>query len=162
MSARTLPHAAPATIGSPTLSVPLSTKTVATGPRPMSSCASSTMPFARPVGFAVSSPISETTLSCSSKSSTPRPLCAAISTTMVSPPHASGVSSCSANWAITRGTSALSLSILLMATTIGTSAARAWLIASIVCGITPSSAATINTTMSVTCAPRARILVNAA
>ena len=58
--------------------------------------------------------------------------------------------------------SALSLSILLSATTIGTSAALAWLIASIVCGMTPSSAATISTTMSVTWAPRARILVNAA
>jgi hypothetical protein len=50
------------------------------------------------------------------------------------------------------------LSILLSATTIGTSAAFAWLMASIVWGITPSSAATISTTMSVTCAPRARIL----
>ena len=56
----------------------------------------------------------------------------------------------------------MSLSILLSATTIGTSAARAWLIASIVCGITPSSAATISTTMSVTWAPRARIFENAA
>ena len=45
---------------------------------------------------------------------------------------------------------------------IGTSAARAWLIASIVCGITPSSAATTSTTMSVASAPRARIWVNAA
>ena len=34
---------------------------------------------------------------------------------------------------------------------IGTSAARAWLIASIVCGITPSSAATTSTAMSVAC-----------
>jgi hypothetical protein len=33
--------------------------------------------------------------------------------------------------------------------------------ASIVCGITPSSAATTSTTMSVTLAPRARIEVNA-
>jgi hypothetical protein len=37
----------------------------------------------------------------------------------------------------------------------------AWLIASIVCGITPSSAATTSTTMSVTLAPRARIAVKA-
>ena len=54
------------------------------------------------------------------------------------------------------------LSILLIATIIGTFAALAWLIASIVCGITPSSAATTSTTMSVTLAPRARIAVNAA
>jgi hypothetical protein len=35
-------------------------------------------------------------------------------------------------------------------------------IASTVCGITASSAATTSTTISVTCAPRARIEVNAA
>ena len=53
------------------------------------------------------------------------------------------------------------LSILLMATMIGTPAALAWLMASIVCGMTPSSAATTSTTMSVTLAPRARMAVNA-
>jgi hypothetical protein len=41
-------------------------------------------------------------------------------------------------------------------------AAFACWIASIVCGITPSSAATTSTTMSVSLAPRARIAVNAA
>ena len=97
MSARTLPHAAPATIGSPTFNVPLSTNTVATGPRPMSRFASRTIPFARPVGFAVSSSSSATTVSCSSKSSIPKFCCADISTTMVSPPHASGTNSYSAN-----------------------------------------------------------------
>ena len=49
-----------------------------------------------------------------------------------------------------------------MATIIGTFAALAWWIASTVCGITPSSAATTSTTRSVTFAPRARIAVNAA
>ncbi len=44
----------------------------------------------------------------------------------------------------------------------GTPAFRAWLIASMVCGITESSAATTRITMSVTSAPRARIAVNAA
>jgi hypothetical protein len=53
------------------------------------------------------------------------------------------------------------LSILLIATTIGTLPAFACAIASFVCGITPSSAATTRTTMSVTFAPRARIAVNA-
>ncbi len=52
-------------------------------------------------------------------------------------------------------------SILLTATTIGTSAARACEIDSRVCGITPSSAATTSTAMSVTFAPRARIAVKA-
>ena len=55
----------------------------------------------------------------------------------------------------------LGTSILFTATTIGTSAARAWFSASIVCGITPSSAATTRMTMSVACAPRARMAVNA-
>jgi hypothetical protein len=45
--------------------------------------------------------------------------------------------------------------------TIGTSAACAWLSASTVCGITPSSAATTRIAMSVTLAPRARMAVNA-
>ena len=57
---------------------------------------------------------------------------------------------------------ASALSILLMATMSGTLAALAWLIASTVCGMTPSSAATTSTTMSVTLAPRARIAVKAA
>ena len=61
----------------------------------------------------------------------------------------------------TRSGDAPSLSILLTATTIGTSAALAWSIASSVCGFTPSSAATTITAMSVTRAPRARIAVNA-
>ena len=62
----------------------------------------------------------------------------------------------------TRSGLASGLSILLIATIIGTFAALAWLIASIVCGMTPSSAATTRITMSVTLAPRARIAVNAA
>ena len=45
--------------------------------------------------------------------------------------------------------------------TSGTFAAFAWLMASSVWGITPSSAATTITAMSVTLAPRARIEVNA-
>ena len=53
------------------------------------------------------------------------------------------------------------MSILLIATMIGTAAARAWLMASTVCGMTPSSAATTRMTMSVAWAPRARMAVNA-
>ena len=49
-----------------------------------------------------------------------------------------------------------------MATTIGTSAARACWMASSVWGITPSSAATTKITISVDFAPRARIAVKAA
>src|SRR5678816_3237139 len=48
-------------------------------------------------------------------------------------------------------------SILLTATIIVTFASLAWVNASTVCGITPSLAATTSTTMSVACAPRARL-----
>lgn len=48
-----------------------------------------------------------------------------------------------------------------MQTTIGTPAALAWLMASSVCGISPSSAAITITAQSVTLAPRARIWVKA-
>ena len=51
--------------------------------------------------------------------------------------------------------------ILLIATMISTPAAFAWLIASTVCGITPSSAATTKIAISVEFAPRIRIAVNA-
>ena len=44
---------------------------------------------------------------------------------------------------------------------VGTFAALAWRIASTVCGMMPSSAATTSTTKSVTLAPRARMAVNA-
>ena len=48
-----------------------------------------------------------------------------------------------------------------MATTMGTSAALAWLMASSVWGMTPSLAATTMTAMSVDLAPRARMAVKA-
>ena len=44
---------------------------------------------------------------------------------------------------------------------IGTSAALAWSTASVVWGMTPSSAATTTTAMSATWPPRARMAVNA-
>ena len=46
---------------------------------------------------------------------------------IVSPPHSSGTSPCSESCCMTRSGLAFSRSILLMATTIGTSAALAWL-----------------------------------
>ena len=83
------------------------------------------------------------------------------STNIASPPYSSGTRPYSLSWPRTFVGSASSLSILLTATTIGTPAALAWLSASTVCGITPSSAATTSTAMSVACAPRARMAVNA-
>ena len=80
---------------------------------------------------------------------------------MVSPPISSTtISWLSSSWR-TRPGLASGLSILLMATMIGTPAALACWIASMVCGITPSSLATTSTTTSVTEAPRARMAVNA-
>ena len=61
----------------------------------------------------------------------------------------------------TRSIFALGLSILLIATMISIPAAFAWLIASTVCGMTPSSAATTRIAISVAFAPRIRIAVNA-
>ena len=83
------------------------------------------------------------------------------STMTVWPPHSSGIRPRSDSSRLTRSGFASGLSILLMATMIGTPAAFAWSIASRVCGMTPSSAATTRMTMSVTRAPRARIRVNA-
>ncbi len=83
------------------------------------------------------------------------------STNIVSPPYSSATRLYSVScWRIFAGF-APSLSTLFTATTIGTPAAWAWLSASMVCGITPSSAATTSTAMSVTFAPRARMAVNA-
>ncbi len=77
------------------------------------------------------------------------------------PPHSSEMRSRVARSFFTRSMLALGLSILLMATTMGTFAARACCTASTVWGITPSSAATTRTTMSVIWAPRARMRVKA-
>ncbi len=78
---------------------------------------------------------------------------------MFSPPHSSGMTPYSVSSWRTRSGLASSRSILLTATTMGTPAALAWLIDSMVWGMTPSSAATTRTTMSVTLAPRARMAV---
>ena len=93
----------------------------------------------------------------------PRPVrwVADTSTNCVSPPNSSATSPYSVSWARTRCGSEPSLSTLLTATTIGTPAACAWFSASVVCGFTPSSAATTRTTRSVVSAPRARMAVNA-
>ena len=118
-------------------------------------------PWPGPSGLARRSSSSATTSRLSSSSSIPMPWRAEIWQTIVSPPQDSGTRPRSASWARTLSGSALSRSILLTATTIGTSAARAWSMASMVWGITPSSAATTSTTMSVASAPRARMAVNA-
>ncbi len=111
--------------------------------------------------MARSSSSSEVKTIISSRLSSPSFVLADTSQKIVSPPHSSGVSPWEASSLRTRSGWAPCLSILLTAIRIGTSAARAWSIASTVWGITPSSAATTITARSVTLAPRARIAVNA-
>ena len=81
------------------------------------------------------------------------PVEAETSTSNTSPDIDSTMTSYLSNSVLTLLGSEFSLSHLLIATIIGTFAAFAWLIASIVCGITPSSAATTRIIISVTCAP---------
>ena len=161
MSARTRPQAVPATTMSPTFRVPRCTSAVPTGPRPRSSLASMTTPSAERFGLAVRSSSSACRPIASSSLSRPVRFRADTSTSSVSPDMLSTTISCCSRAVRTRLGSAPGMSILLMATISGTCAALAWLIASTVCGITPSSAATTSTTMSVTLAPRWRMAVNA-
>ncbi len=86
---------------------------------------------------------------------------AEISTLMILPPQSSTRRFSLASCCLTRSTLASGLSTLLMATMIGTAAARAWSMASLVWGMMPSSAATTRTTMSVALAPRERSWVKA-
>ncbi|MDT4847447.1 hypothetical protein FQZ97_815020 [compost metagenome] len=91
----------------------------------------------------------------------PWPVLADTGTNGTSPPYSSGTTSSATSSCFTRSRLASGLSTLLIATTIGTPAAFACLMASLVWGMTPSSAATTRITMSVACAPRARMAVNA-
>ena len=159
--ARTRPHSAPATTMSPCFSVPFCTRTVATGPRPRSSLLSITVPSAARSGFALRSSTSACSVIASSSLSRLIFWVAETSISCVSPPSDSTTISCCSSSCFTRSGFTPGLSILFTATISGTWAARAWRIASIVWGITPSSAATTSTTMSVTEAPRARMAVKA-
>ena len=100
-------------------------------------------------------------MTISTRSSRPIRLFADTGTSGVSPPYSSTTIPASVSSVLTRSGFASGLSILLSAMMIGTFAALAWLIASSVWGMTPSSAATTTIAMSVTLAPRARIAVNA-
>ena len=160
-SARTRPDVRPTVTMSPTFSVPVWTSTVATLPRPLSTFDSMIVPIASRSGFALRSWRSATSRTISIRSSMPVRCFALTGTAMMSPPYSSMSTPLSASSCLTRSGWASGLSILLIATIIGTRAARTWSIASFVCGMTPSSAATTMIAMSVTCAPRARMAVNA-
>src|ERR1051325_8428235 len=85
----------------------------------------------------------------------PVPFLAEIGVASVVPPNSSSTTPCARRSCLTFCTLAVGKSILLIATTSGTPAFLACEIASTVCGMMASSAATTSTTMSVTCAPRA-------
>ena len=127
---RTLPKHVPTTTGSPCFNVPFCTSNVATGPLPLSSFASTTVPVAVRLGLAFNSLTSETIKIVSNNSSIPSPFFALVLTKIVSPPHSSGMIPSSAISDLTWSGFASGLSILLTATIIGTPAAFAWSIAS--------------------------------
>ena len=159
--ARTRPNDWPTSSISPLLKVPDCTKIVATGPLPLSKRASITRPLAGVETAALSSNTSACNKTFSNKVSKPSPVLADTEINGESPPYSSGTTCSATNSCLTLSGLASGLSILLIATTIGTPAALAWAIASLVCGITPSSAATTKITISVANAPRARMAVNA-
>mmetsp|Transcript_17085 Transcript_17085/g.44884 ORF Transcript_17085/g.44884 Transcript_17085/m.44884 type:complete len:483 (+) Transcript_17085:515-1963(+) len=161
-NARHLPHAAPAVKTSPTRSVPLSTNVVAQTPRPFSTPASMTVPVAGRSGLAFKSSRSAWSSTFSRSSSRPVFSLADTRATRVSPPALSGTRSYDMSSPSTRWASAPSTSILLTATTTGAPASLAQASESTVCSLQPSSAATTNTTISVTLAPLSRISVKAA
>src|SRR6056297_589325 len=125
-----LPYAAPTRTKSPLCKVPFFNNTVETGPLPLSSLASIITPTASLSSFALISCISATNKIISNNSFMPCFFNADTSTHIVSPPHSSGTNPCSVSSCFTLSGLALSLSILLIATIIGTSAALAWFIAS--------------------------------
>ena len=132
--ALTLPKTEPATMLSPTLNVPFCTNKVATGPRLRSKLASITVPLAGRSGLAESSSTSATRRIISSNSSRFSPLSALTGTIVVSPPQSSGTRPCSVSSCLILSGLDSGLSTLFIATINGTSAALAWLIASLVWG----------------------------
>ena len=110
--------------------MPFWTNKVATGPLALSKWASITVPFANLSGFAWRSSTSETSKIISSNLSIFCFLIALTGTITISPPQSSAIKFFSDNSCFTLSGEAPSLSILFMATTIGTFAALAWLIAS--------------------------------
>src|SRR5438876_399797 len=89
--ARTLPNTDPQMKKSPAFSVPFCSKIVATGPRPLSTRDSSTVPVAGASGLALSSRKSATSKIVSSSLSMPCFFFAETSTNSVSPPHSAGI-----------------------------------------------------------------------
>ena len=124
--ARTLPKTAPQMKKSPTRSVPLRTSTVATGPRPRSSLASSTVPIAGRAGVGLEIlQIGHQQNHFEQQIEILLRACAETGTMTVSPPQSSASRPRSASCCLMRSGCASGLSILLIATMIGTLAALA-------------------------------------
>src|SRR5256714_1411796 len=113
--ARTLPNTDPQMKKSPEFSVPFCTRIVATGPRPLSTRDSSTVPVAGASGLALSSRKSATNKIVSSNFSMPCFFFAETSTNSVSPPHSAGIRLASVSCLFTRSSCASGLSILFIA-----------------------------------------------
>ena len=143
-------------------SVPRLISTVATGPRPRSSFASMTRLRRADAGLALRSRSSACSRIASSSLSRLVFFIAETSTSSTSPPSSSTtISCCSSSCRTLLGIGARLVDLVdrdddRRARRFGM--ARC---ASTVCSLMPSSAATTSTTMSVTCAPRARIAVKA-
>ena len=156
------PNSSPAIIKSPLFNRPSVIKIVATAPFPLSIPDSITTPTALPSLDAFRSKISDCKTMVSNKFSIPSPVFAEILTNRQSPPKSSGTISFAIISFRTFSISDSGLSILFIATMIGTTDALACSIDSTVCGFTPSLAATTRMIISVTLAPRALILLKAA
>ena len=87
------PNSCPLIMISPFLSVPLCTRIVAIGPRPLSNRDSITTPEAGPVSIAFNSSISDCNKTLPNNVSIPSPVRAETWTKIVSPPHSSGITS---------------------------------------------------------------------
>ena len=152
----------PLTKKSPFFKLPFVTSTVDTGPFPWSIRDSKITPMALTSKSAFRSRRSDWRIIFFLSLSKFFLVLAEISANKVSPLNSSAMSSYSKSWFFTFWGSALGKSHLLIATIIGTFAAFECFMASIVWGLTPSSAATTKITMSVTFDPLALISVKAA
>ena len=120
-----------------------------------------TVPCAGCVGSALRFRMSASRSTFSSSCGMPWPVLVDMCWHWYVPPRSSTVMPRSASCPLMRSGFALGLSILLMAMMMGVLAICACVMASFVCGMTCSSAAMMMMTMSVICAPRARMAVKA-
>ena len=161
-NALTLPHSDPDTKISLTLRVPFCTRTVATEPLPFSNLDSIMEPLAVLLGFALKFNKSACNKIDSLSLSKLIFFNADTSTSKTSPLSFSTIISWVNKSCLTFSGSIFGKSILLIATIMGTLAAFAWAIDSIVWGLRLSSAATTKIIISVVFAPLALIFENAA